>query len=239
MTIWMVAFGTLLSAVFILAANSWMQNPVGTTFNPETGRAELAGFQGFLDVMVNPVFLVTFPHVITAAFMVAGGLMAGVCGWWLMKLRKEGADRDPAAVAAHRFGMRFGAWVLIIASVLTTVSGDLQGRVMTQVQPMKMAAAEGLFDTETDAGMRLFVIGDLDATKALIEIKIPGLLTLISGEHTVQGVNDLREQYAAEGSSRTTASRTNSRSSTPQNWPRTTRVWTRHPTLRCPSGPSV
>ena len=207
MTIWMVAIGTMLSAVFILAANSWMQNPVGTTFN--NGRAELAGIQGFIDVLLNPVFLVTFPHVITAAYMVAGGLMAGVCGWWLMKLRREGtAERDPETVAAHRFGAKMGAWVLIVASVLTIVSGDLQGRVMTHVQPMKMAAAEGLFDTETNAGMRLFVIGDLDATKELFAIKVPGLLTLISGEETVQGVNDLREQYAADGFLRNDGSRT-------------------------------
>ncbi len=197
MTIWMVAFGTLLSSVFILAANSWMQNPVGTTFN--NGRAELDGMQGFLEVLTNPVFLVTFPHVITAAFMTAGGLMAGVSGWWLLKLRREGASRDPEAVGAHRFAMRMGAWVLIVASVLTIVSGDLQGKIMTQVQPMKMAAAEGLFKTETNAAMRLLVIGDLDAKKEIFSIEIPGLLTLISGHETVQGVDDLREQYAAEG----------------------------------------
>ncbi|MDO5734886.1 MAG: cytochrome ubiquinol oxidase subunit I [Propionibacteriaceae bacterium] len=197
LTIWMVAFGTLLSSVFILAANSWMQNPVGTTFR--NGRAELDGIQGFIDVLLNPVFLVTFPHVITAAFMTAGGLMAGVSGWWLMKLRREGDLRDPEAVAAHRFAVKMGAWVLIVASVLTIVSGDLQGRIMTQVQPMKMAAAEGLFKTETNAAMRLLVIGDLHATKEIFSIKVPGLLTLISGEETVQGVDNLREQFAEEG----------------------------------------
>lgn len=198
MTIWAVAFGTMLSAVFILAANSWMQNPVGTTFN--NGRAELDGVQGFLDVLTNPVLLVTFPHVMTAAYMVAGGLMAGVCGWWLMKLRREGtADHDPETVAAHRFGAKMGAWVLVIAAVLTVVSGDLQSRIMTQVQPMKMAAAEGLFNTETNAGMSLLTIGTLDGKEEVWSFKIPGLLTLISGNETVQGVNDLREQYAAEG----------------------------------------
>ncbi len=197
MTIWMVALGTMLSAVFILAANSWMQNPVGTTFN--NGRAELAGIQGFLDVLTNPVFLVTFPHVLTAAYMVAGGLMAAICGWWLMKLRREGADRDPEAVAAHRFGARMGAWVLIVASVLTIVSGDLQSKIMTQVQPMKMAAAEALYDTETNAGLSLLTIGNLDGTEAIFELKIPGLLSWMSGNETVQGINDLREQYEADG----------------------------------------
>ena len=198
MTIWMVALGTMLSAVFILAANSWMQNPVGTTFN--NGRAELAGIQGFIDVLTNPVFLVTFPHVLTAAYMVAGGLMAAICGWWLMKLSRENAaDRDPETLAAHRFGARMGAWVLIVASVLTIVSGDIQGKIMTQVQPMKMAAAEALYDTETNAGLSLLTIGNLDGTEAIFELKIPGLLSWMSGNETVQGINDLREQYEADG----------------------------------------
>ncbi len=198
MTIWMVAIGTMLSAVFILAANSWMQNPVGTTFR--NGRAELDGIQGFLDVLTNPVFLVTFPHVLTAAYMVAGGLMAAICGWWLMKMRREGtAALDPETVAAHRFGAKMGAWVLIVASVLTIVSGDLQGKIMTQVQPMKMAAAEALYDTEDNAGLALFTIGSLDGTREIFSIKIPGLLSWMSGNETVQGVNDLREQYAADG----------------------------------------
>ena len=197
MTIWMVAIGTMLSAVFILAANSWMQNPVGTTFN--NGRAELAGIQGFIDVLTNPVFLVTFPHVLTAAYMVAGGLMAAICGWWLMKLSREGEGRDQEAVAAHRFGARMGAWVLIVASVLTIVSGDLQGKIMTQMQPMKMAAAEALYDTEANAGLSLLTIGNLDGTEAIFELKIPGLLSWMSGNETVQGINDLREQYEADG----------------------------------------
>ena len=206
MTIYAVAFGTTLSAVFILAANSWMQNPVGTTFR--NGRAELDGLAGFGEVLTNPVFLVTFPHVITAAYMVAGGLMAGICGWWLMKLRREGAERDPEAVSAHRFGAKLGAVVLILASVLTTVSGDLQGKIMTQVQPMKMAAAEALYDTETNADLALFTIGSLDGTKEIFSIKIPGLLSWMSGNETVQGINDLREQYAAEGSSQNDGTRT-------------------------------
>jgi len=207
MTIWMVALGTMLSAVFILAANSWMQNPVGTTFN--NGRAELAGIQGFIDVLTNPVFLVTFPHVLTAAYMVAGGLMAAICGWWLMKLGRENtADRDPETLAAHRFGARMGAWVLIVASVLTIVSGDIQGKIMTQVQPMKMAAAEALYDTETNAGLSLLTIGNLDGTEAIFELKIPGLLSWMSGNETVQGINDLREQYEADGFSKNDGTQT-------------------------------
>ena len=91
-----------------------------------------------------------------------------------------------------------GAWVLIVASVLTIVSGDLQGKIMTQVQPMKMAAAEALYETEDNAGLALVTIGSLDGSREIWSLKIPGLLSWMSGNETVQGVNDLREQYAAD-----------------------------------------
>ena len=87
-TIWLAATGTLLSAYFILAANSWMQNPVGYEFNPDTGRAELVNFA---DVLLNRVTLVTFPHTITAAFMTAGGFMAGIAIWRMA--RRPTVDR--------------------------------------------------------------------------------------------------------------------------------------------------
>jgi len=76
--IWLVHVGTLFSAYFILAANSWMQHPVGYTYNPDTGRAEL---HDFFAVLLNKVQLVTFPHVVTAAYMTAGAFVAGIAFW--------------------------------------------------------------------------------------------------------------------------------------------------------------
>ena len=196
MTIYLAAIGTMLSAIFILAANSWMQNPVGTKVN--NGRAELDGVGGFLEVLTNPIFLVTFPHVISAAYMVAGGLMAGIAGWHLAKVNRDG-EAKPGDAAAYRFAARFGAWVLLVASLVAIGSGDLQAKAMTQVQPMKMAAAEALFDTTKNASFSVVTIGNLDGTKAVWEIRIPGLLSFMSGEEEVQGINDLRAQFAEDG----------------------------------------
>ncbi|MCL1842171.1 MAG: cytochrome ubiquinol oxidase subunit I, partial [Propionibacteriaceae bacterium] len=82
-TIYLTAAGTTISAIFILAANSWMQNPVGAVF--ENGRAQL---NNFLALIGNPFFLTTFPHTVGAAFIIAGGLVTGVSGYWLVKSRK-------------------------------------------------------------------------------------------------------------------------------------------------------
>ncbi|TRY17724.1 cytochrome ubiquinol oxidase subunit I [Tessaracoccus rhinocerotis] len=193
--IYMVAFGTMLSATFILAANSWMQNPVGTTFR--NGRAELDGVEGFLEVLANPVFLVTFPHVIFGAFMVGGAIVAGVSGWHLAKLGTDKADTPEAG--AFRASAKLGAWILIGASVFTVLTGDFQSKVMIQAQPMKMAAAEGLFETEECAGFSLLTIGNLDGSDEVWSLKIPCLLSVMSGHDTVEGVNNLREKYAEQG----------------------------------------
>jgi cytochrome d ubiquinol oxidase subunit I len=129
-SIYLAAIGTMLSSVFILAANSWMQNPVGSTFNPATDRAEMTSL---LAVLTNPVTLVTVPHVLLGAYMAASGFMMGVGGWHLAKLSaaakageltaKQSADLD-----AHRFATKFGAWVLLGASVGILITGDIQGK---------------------------------------------------------------------------------------------------------------
>ncbi|MHA6513193.1 cytochrome ubiquinol oxidase subunit I [Tessaracoccus sp. Z1128] len=196
MTIYMAAIGTMLSAVFILAANSWMQNPVGTVFN--NGRAELDGVAGFLEVLTNPVFLVTFPHVMASSYMVAGGLMAGIAGWHLARINRDG-EAKPGDADTYRFAVRLGAWVLLAASVVTIISGDLQSKAMTQVQPMKMAAAEALFNTERNAPFSIVTIGNLDGTEEVWAIKVPGLLSILSGHEEVKGINDLREEYTTDG----------------------------------------
>lgn len=196
MTIYMAAFGTMLSAVFILAANSWMQNPVGTVFN--NGRAELDGVAGFLEVLTNPVFLVTFPHVIASSYMVAGGLMAGIAGWHLAKINRDG-ETKPGDTGAYRFSVRMGAWVLLVASIVVIFTGDLQSKTMTQVQPMKMAAAEALFYTEKNASFSVITIGSLDGTEEIWSLRIPGLLSILSGHEEVKGINDLRADFEEHG----------------------------------------
>ncbi len=190
--IWLVHIGTVLSAYFILAANSFMQNPVGYKFNPVTGRAEMSDFWA---VLTNKVQLVTFPHVIFSAYMVGGAVVMGVA-LWLM--RKHAATSDEGM---YRKAVKFGAIFALVASLGVIVTGDMQGKVMTQVQPMKMAAAEGLYDTTSNAPFSVLSIGSLDGSSATRIIEIPGLLSFMatgSFDGTVEGINQLQDSERAK-----------------------------------------
>ncbi|WP_457207336.1 cytochrome ubiquinol oxidase subunit I [Nocardioides sp. P5_C9_2] len=188
---WIVHIGTLFSSWFILAANSWMQHPVGHTYNPETGRAELTDFWA---VMFNKVQLVTFPHVIASAYLTAGAFVVGVAGWLYVR---RGHEHDRGL---YRRAVRIGATVTLLAGLGVAVSGDLQGKIMTEVQPMKMAAAEGLFQTEQPASFSVFTVGTPDGREEKFAIKIPGLLSFLgtgSFDGEVRGIDELREEYIA------------------------------------------
>ena len=188
---WLVHLGTLASSWFILAANSWMQHPVGYRYNAETGRAELTDFWA---VMVNKVQLVTFPHVVLAAYMTAGTFLLGVAAYLYMRRTHE-ADRP----LYHR-AIRIGATITLLAGLGVAITGDLQGKVMTEVQPMKMAAAEGLYETsEGCAPFSLLTIGTPDGTEERFALTVPCLLSFLgtgSFDGTVQGINPLQEEYA-------------------------------------------
>ena len=121
--IWIVHVGTLLSAYFILAANSWMQHPVGYSFNEETGRAEL---DDFVAVLTNSTQLVTFPHTVLAAYLTGGAFVAGVALWLHVRRSTDDADRPMYATAT-----RIGAWVMVVAGIGVAVAGDVQGKIMT------------------------------------------------------------------------------------------------------------
>ncbi|MCP2321826.1 cytochrome d ubiquinol oxidase subunit I [Hamadaea flava] len=193
--IWIAAFGTALSAYFILAANSFMQNPVGFKLNPETGRAELTDFGA---VLTNKVTLVTFPHTLAGCFLTGGALVAGVALWHVMRKRPTGdADKD-ADRRAYRSALKVGGWTVLVATAALFVTGDTQGKIMTEVQPMKMAAAEALYETAQPAPFSLFTIGTLDGSEPIYSIEIPGLLSFLgtgSFDGQVQGINDLQAEY--------------------------------------------
>jgi cytochrome d ubiquinol oxidase subunit I len=192
--IWAAAIGALLSAYFILAANSWMQHPVGFRFNPTTGRAELTDFPA---VLTNKVTLVTFPHTVAGAFLTAGALVAAVALWHLVR-RRETAT--PADTAAFRSALRLGAWTTLVAAAAVAVTGDIQGKIMTDVQPMKMAAAEALYHTERPASFSVLTVGTLDGSQEVFAVKLPRVLSFLatgSFDGRVQGIDDLQAQYAA------------------------------------------
>ncbi|MBU4213361.1 MAG: cytochrome ubiquinol oxidase subunit I, partial [Actinobacteria bacterium] len=174
--IWAVALASNLSAFFILAANSWMQHPVGSTFNPATGRAEMVDLGA---VITNPTVLAAFPHTISAGLLTAGTLVAAICAWWMVKLVKAGqADK---ARDVYRPGLVFGSWVMIAAGLVIIITGDVQGKLMVQQQPMKMAAAEAQMDTGTSVPFSVLALGNLNNDPGSVTrfIEVPGLTSFL------------------------------------------------------------
>ena len=127
--------------------------------------------------------------------MTAGAFVLGVAAY--LYVRKDKRHDQPMYLKA----VRIGAAVALVAGIGVAISGDVQGKIMTEVQPMKMAAAEGLYETTTDAPFSVLTIGSLDGSDATNIIEIPGLLSwLATGDWDgeVQGIDELREQYRAE-----------------------------------------
>jgi cytochrome d ubiquinol oxidase subunit I len=185
-SIWLASVGGILSAYFILSANSWMQHPVGYRFNPQTGRAELADLGA---VLFNSTNLAAFPHTVAGAFLVSGAFVLCVSAWHLKRGNEPGVFRS---------SLRLGLWVLAVAGAAVAISGDVQGRLMTEQQPMKMAAAEALYETRQPASFSLLSIGPLDGSAETFGLRVPHALSLLStgdpnGE--VEGINDLQRQY--------------------------------------------
>ncbi|HEY6798902.1 MAG TPA: cytochrome ubiquinol oxidase subunit I [Kineosporiaceae bacterium] len=193
-TIWLAAIGINTSAYFIIAANSFMQHPVGVVYNAQTKRAEL---KSIVDVLTNPTTLAAFPHTVTAAFVTAGTFVAGIAGWWAVR---TGRHDQPEEAAAYRPALRLGLVVLLIAGVGVAITGDVQGKLMFQQQPMKMAAAEALCTTESGAGFSVFAVGDVQNNCDVRQLRVPGLTSfLATGDvnATVKGVRQLQDEYAA------------------------------------------
>ena len=185
-TIWLAAIGTLLSAYFILAANSWMQHPVAYTINPEKNRAELTNI---FEVLFQKTAVVTFLHTIPSAFFAAGAFMAGISAYLLLK-KKD--------VEMARPTLKVGLVTVIISFLLVGVTGDVIGKVMTEQQPMKMAAAEALYETTDSAPFSIFTVGTLDGSRPVFQVDIPSVLSfLATGDFnaTVEGVNNLEAKY--------------------------------------------
>jgi cytochrome bd ubiquinol oxidase subunit I len=189
--IWIAAIGTALSAYFILAANSFMQHPVGYRINPHTHRAELTDFWA---VMTNSTTLVTFPHTLAASFLTAGGLVAAVAFW---RLTRRHTDHDPDE-ATYRSAAKVGTVTVLVAAVALAVTGDTQGKIMTEQQPMKMAAAEALYHTSKPASFSIFTIGSLDGRHEVWSLRVPGLLSFLatgSFNGRVEGIDNIQGEY--------------------------------------------
>ncbi|WP_020577718.1 cytochrome ubiquinol oxidase subunit I [Actinopolymorpha alba] len=190
--IWLVAIGTQISAYVILTVNAWMQHPVGYRINPGNGRVELTDFGAML---TNPTAIEAGLHTAAACFLTGGALVAGVAFW---QLARPGTP-DVARIA-FRTAAKVGSAVVLVAALGVVISGDSMMKLMTRLQPMKVAAAEGLFNTEQPAGFSLLTIGTADGRSELWSIKLPELLSfLATGKFTgkVEGINQLQQQYVA------------------------------------------
>jgi cytochrome d ubiquinol oxidase subunit I len=196
---WMVALGLNLAAFWILVANAWMQHPVGMVFNPDKTRFEM---QNFWEVLFSPVAISKFTHATSSSFQLAALFVVGVSAWFLLKKRHLEVAKKSILVAAV-FGL--------LSSAFVAVTGGEAAYHDAKVQPMKLAAFEGLYDGEAGAGLVLAGIlnpakqpGDSNAPFQH-ETKIPGLLSLLANRKPgsfVPGINDLlygNSQYGIMG----------------------------------------
>jgi cytochrome d ubiquinol oxidase subunit I len=189
-SIWCVAVGSTVSAFWILVANSFMQQPMGHVLR--NGRAEMDSFAA---LVFNPHVFVQFPHVIAGAMATAAFFMLGISAWHLRRSTDE-ENRD-----AFRRSFRFASVYAVVATLAVMVVGHTQAQYMMKVQPMKMAAAEALWDTENPAPMSLFTWGHEAERRDRFALKVPGLLSFLAynrfdGE--VRGIKDLQAAYVQQ-----------------------------------------
>jgi cytochrome bd ubiquinol oxidase subunit I len=184
--IWLVAIGTTMSAFFILAANSFMQHPVGFTMNAERSRAEM---NDIWVVLTQPLNLWAYSHVVIGAILSGATMFAGISAYFLMKRRE---------VEVFRKSVRLGLIGMLIGSLGTIITGDLLAKVMTDVQPMKMAAAEALWETSAPASFSVFTIGTLDGSTEVFSLRVPGVLSFMATESftgEVEGINNVQAEF--------------------------------------------
>jgi len=184
-SIWAVAIGSNLSALWILMANSWMQHPVG--YEIIDGRAQLVDFGALVS---NSYLWLQFPHVVASALTTGAFFVLAVSAWHLLKKESE--------TDFFRKSFRIGLAAAVIGSVLVVGLGHLQTQAMVQNQPMKVAAAEALWETEDPAALSLAALIDETNQENPFAIRIPYALSLLSfnrpsGE--VRGILDLQAEY--------------------------------------------
>ena len=185
---WMVAAGSNMSAVWILVANAWMQYPVGQVFNPDTARFEM---QSFAEVALSPYAINKFTHATSSSMLTASLFVISISSWYLLRKRHQLMAKRSIIVAA----------VLgVFASIFTVINGDESAYEIAQVQPMKLAAIEGLYEGRMNPGVVAFGIVNRDKQvfdnkePFHFEIEIPYMLGLMANRSFnsfVPGMKDL------------------------------------------------
>lgn len=175
---WLTGIGATISAYWILVANGWMQNPVGTTFNPDTVRSEMASAVAFWEVISNPVAVSKFFHSVTSGWLTGGVFVVGVSAWYLLRGRQKKFALQSILV---------GGLVGLAGAGAVMLSGDSSGVHVAEFQPMKLAAAEGLEDG-----------GNGVAFTVVPGIKVPKMLSFLATHDFngyVPGINDILRGY--------------------------------------------
>jgi len=185
---WMVAVGSNLSALWILVANGWMQNPVGMWFNPDTARFEM---QDLWAVISSPVAISHFVHATSSGFLLASLFVVAISCWFLLKKRYTLFAKRSIAVACV-FGL--------LSSLFVAFTGDEHAFITARTQPMKLAAMEALWDGDSPAGLVAAGVVNMDKKPGdeqdpfAFSIEIPGMLSLLAKRNIdgfVPGINDL------------------------------------------------
>jgi len=182
MSIWMVATGSMLSALFILMANAWMQHPVGYRLVDHGHKAVLTNFWLLFE---NSTLIEEFLHTLCAAFLTGGMFLLGIAAWKVLRDQDKEAFLRVAKLAAI---FSFATAILVIGT------GDAQARLMDEQQPMKMAAAEALYHTTGSAPFSILTIGNVSGVP-ILQIRIPDALSLIADldlHGTVSGIDNLQ-----------------------------------------------
>ena len=182
---WLVAIGSTLSALWILAANSFMQHPVSYIINPETNRAEMTSFIGLLK---NPQLWYEFPHVILGAFTTGAFVIVGISA---MNLRKK------RNIEFNRKSLKLGAILGTIFALVTMMFGHKQMIALSTDQPMKFAAMEAMYDDLSDGSWTAIAFPDTKNHEAGFEIKVPKLMSILmgdGGDTTYKGMNTLEKE---------------------------------------------
>jgi len=187
---WLTAIGSSLSALWILVANAWMQNPVGMRFNPDTVRNEMIDFWA---VLFSPTAISKFTHTLLSSFVLASIFVVGVSAWYLLKNRH---------IIESKRSMKIASVFGLIAIVLTIYTGDTSARDVASTQPMKFAAMEAHFVGRNGAPLKAFgitrdvegALRNMDKDPMLMSIELPGVLSFLTDYHFdsfVPGIKDL------------------------------------------------
>ena len=185
--IWLVAWSSNYSGLWILSANSFMQHPLGYTIRNQ--RLELTDL---LALVTNPYLFYQYIHTVLSGFVTAGFFVMAISAYYLLRQKHR---------IEFKRSFRIGLWCALVSTMLVVLSGHFYNQYLAKVQPMKMAASEALWETATPAPFVVFAIIDEENRRNTYQIQLPALLSILANHtvHTpVQGMNELQAEFVRQ-----------------------------------------